>query len=49
MIVKSVLSICICAYNTHSHLKEEIDCSPKSKNLMYWLKVAVGEISSHLQ
>ena len=32
-----------------SHLKEKIDCSPKGKNLMHWLKVTVGKISSHLQ
>ena len=32
-----------------SHLEEKIDCSPKGKNLMHWLKVTVCKIGSHLQ
>lgn len=31
-----------------SHLEEKIDCSPKGKNLMHWLKVTVCKIGSHL-
>lgn len=32
-----------------SNLEEKIDSSSECKDLMHWLKITMGEISSHLQ